>query len=86
MGFIQLLQSIFSNSPRQVEVLMLGLDNSGKTTILNHLKSGNNEETTVPTVGQNVDKFIAADFTFNTYDMSGQSWLSLYMSDNTDFR
>uniref|UniRef100_A0AC34Q6F3 ADP-ribosylation factor-like protein 6 n=1 Tax=Panagrolaimus sp. JU765 TaxID=591449 RepID=A0AC34Q6F3_9BILA len=73
MGFVQLLLSIFGNAPRQVEVIMLGLDNSGKTTILNRLKAAENPESTVPTVGQNVDKFVAADLTFNAYDMSGQS-------------
>ena len=74
MGFVKLLQNLFGNTPKNVEVLILGLDNSGKTTIVNRLKSSENLESgTVPTVGQNVDKFVAADLTFNTFDMSGQS-------------
>uniref|UniRef100_A0AC35GCR0 ADP-ribosylation factor-like protein 6 n=1 Tax=Panagrolaimus sp. PS1159 TaxID=55785 RepID=A0AC35GCR0_9BILA len=69
-----MLQNLFGNTPKQVEVLILGLDNSGKTTVVNRLKSSENLESgTVPTVGQNVDKFVAADLTFNTFDMSGQS-------------
>ena len=48
-----LIQSkIFKN--REMRILMLGLDNAGKTTILYKLKLGKTSKT-VPTVGFNVE-------------------------------
>uniref|UniRef100_A0A7E4VH90 ADP-ribosylation factor-like protein 6 n=1 Tax=Panagrellus redivivus TaxID=6233 RepID=A0A7E4VH90_PANRE len=73
MGFVNLLQNIFGNNPRSVQVLVLGLDNSGKTTVVNHLKNPQQADQAVPTVGQNVEKFVSHNLTFNTYDMAGQS-------------
>ena len=45
------LKSLFSTS--QIEVCMVGLENSGKTTLLNQLSLGD-PKFTVPTVGLNV--------------------------------
>lgn len=74
MGFIQALSSLFSGGSRQVDVLIVGLDNSGKSTILNQLKPPEAQSTNiVPTVGYTVERFTAANMTFTAYDMSGQS-------------
>jgi ADP-ribosylation factor-like protein 6 len=37
MGLFEILQSVFG-SRKEVRVLVVGLDNSGKSTIINHLK------------------------------------------------
>ena len=74
MGFLSALASLFGGGPRQVEILVLGLDNSGKTTILNQLKPPDAQATSiVPTVGYSVDKFSASNMSFSAFDMSGQS-------------
>lgn len=51
-------------------VIVVGLDNSGKTTIINHLKGQTNVEVT-PTIGYNVEKFTKNNFNFTIFDMSG---------------
>ncbi|KAL3079042.1 hypothetical protein niasHS_014824 [Heterodera schachtii] len=74
MGIFQTLSSFFTASGRQVEVLVLGLDNSGKTTFLNQLKPPETQSTNiVPTVGYSTEKFSAAGMLFTAYDMSGES-------------
>ncbi|CAK5073638.1 unnamed protein product [Meloidogyne enterolobii] len=74
MGLLKALSSLINNSGKPVDILVLGLDNSGKTTILNQLKPAETQSTSItPTVGYNVEKFSAAGMTFSAYDMSGQS-------------
>ena len=50
---------------------MLGLDAAGKTTILYHLKAGQNV-TTIPTVGFNVETVQYKNVKFNVWDVGGQ--------------
>ncbi|VEU22530.1 DEKNAAC103715 [Brettanomyces naardenensis] len=61
----------FLSRHREVRVLMLGLDNAGKTTILYKLKMGKAEET-VPTVGFNVETIRYRNLVMNTWDVGGQ--------------
>jgi len=56
---------------KQVRVLMLGLDNAGKTTILHHLKGDTNYES-IPTVGFNVETVKMRNITLNVWDVGGQ--------------
>lgn len=43
---------------KEVNVLVIGLNNSGKSTVINHFKNEENRATEiVPTVGFNVEKF-----------------------------
>uniref|UniRef100_A0A915CDJ6 Uncharacterized protein n=1 Tax=Parascaris univalens TaxID=6257 RepID=A0A915CDJ6_PARUN len=73
MGLLNQLSTIFGMSKKQVNILVLGLDNSGKTTILNQLKPPDAQTMqVVPTVGYNVDKFTSSNMSFSAYDMSGQ--------------
>ncbi|XP_032784164.1 ADP-ribosylation factor-like protein 6 isoform X1 [Daphnia magna] len=59
---------------KQANVLIVGLDNSGKSTVVQHLQSrGKRSEVTVPTIGFNVEKFQNAGLTLTAFDMSGQS-------------
>lgn len=54
-------------------MLVVGLDNSGKSTIMNHLKAvDERSHEIVPTVGFNVEKFQVKNLAFTAFDMSGQ--------------
>lgn len=54
-------------------VIVIGLDNSGKTSILNHLKNEDQKSLDiVPTVGFNVDKLKVNSLSITAFDMSGQ--------------
>lgn len=65
-----LMQSkIFKN--REMRILMLGLDNAGKTTILYKLKLGKTSKT-VPTVGFNVETVKHKNVSFAVWDCGGQ--------------
>lgn len=54
-----------------MRILMLGLDNAGKTTILYKLKLGKTS-TTVPTVGFNVETVKHKNVSFAVWDCGGQ--------------
>eukprot|EP00343_Euplotes_focardii_P003618 CAMPEP_0205811914 /NCGR_PEP_ID=MMETSP0205-20121125/16198_1 /ASSEMBLY_ACC=CAM_ASM_000278 /TAXON_ID=36767 /ORGANISM="Euplotes focardii, Strain TN1" /LENGTH=72 /DNA_ID=CAMNT_0053091729 /DNA_START=1 /DNA_END=219 /DNA_ORIENTATION=+ len=53
-------------------VLLLGLDNSGKTTLLYRMKNDDFEET-VPTIGLNIEEVVKEDFRMTLWDVSGKS-------------
>jgi ADP-ribosylation factor-like protein 6 len=58
MGFFDKLFSFFGFGRREVNVLVVGLNNSGKSTVLNHFKAEDQRSVDiVPTVGFNVEKF-----------------------------
>ncbi|XP_052204779.1 ADP-ribosylation factor 1 [Diospyros lotus] len=57
---------------RDVKILMLGLDASGKTTILYKLKLGD-VLTTVPTIGFNVEALAYRNISFTVWDVGGQA-------------
>ena len=58
----------------ECKLLLIGLDNSGKTTILSKLvnPTGSTSQVT-PTVGYNKQKFSRYGITFEVFDMSGES-------------
>jgi len=61
------------SSGKKVRILCVGLDNSGKTTIINYLKPKKMAAADiVPTVGFNVEEFEKAGLQFTIFDMSGQ--------------
>jgi ADP-ribosylation factor-like protein 6 len=73
MGILDKLLSLLSGKKREGNLLIIGLDNSGKTSIINFFKPTDcKTHTIVPTVGFNVDKFNAKGLNFTTFDMSGQ--------------
>lgn len=57
-----------------MKILMLGLDNAGKTTILYKLKL-NKIKTSAPTVGFNVETVSFRNVKFNMWDVGGQDRL-----------
>ena len=58
MGFLDRLSSMLGLRKKECNVLVVGLDNSGKSTLLNHFKPEEFQNANiVPTVGFNVEKF-----------------------------
>jgi ADP-ribosylation factor-like protein 6 len=72
MGFLDKLQKWLGLSKKEANILVVGLDNSGKTTIINRLKSSREQRDVVPTVGFSVEKFHNNTLSFTAFDMSGQ--------------
>ncbi|KAK2750052.1 ADP-ribosylation factor protein 3 [Onygenales sp. PD_40] len=87
---------LYATSKEEYSVLLLGLDNAGKTTLLNQIKAlflpsdPNNPAQqftgkTVPTVGQNVATIPLPDMYLKIWDIGGQIsmrglWQSYYSS------
>ncbi|KAL7983502.1 hypothetical protein Chor_000378 [Crotalus horridus] len=73
MGLFDKLASWLGLKKKEVHVLCLGLDNSGKTTIINKLKPYNAQaQDIVPTIGFSIEKFKTSSLSFTVFDMSGQ--------------
>lgn len=73
MGFFDKLSSWLGMKKKEINVLCIGLDNSGKTTIINKLKPEKAQaQDIVPTVGFTVEKFMSQSLNFTVFDMSGQ--------------
>ncbi|XP_034742120.1 ADP-ribosylation factor-like protein 6 isoform X3 [Etheostoma cragini] len=74
MGLLDKLSGWLGLRKKEVNVLCLGLDNSGKTTIINQLKPSHTQAPEiVPTIGFNIEKFKSSSLSFTVFDMSGQS-------------
>ena len=62
MGLFDKLTNILGIRKKECNVLVVGLDNSGKSTVLNHFKPEEYKNPDiVPTVGFNVEKFKSDD-------------------------
>ncbi|KAK6100978.1 ADP-ribosylation factor-like protein 6 [Brugia pahangi] len=73
MGLLSQISIALGVSRKQVNILMIGLDNSGKTTIINKMKKEEDRVTQItPTIGYTTEKFIFNNTTFLVHDMSGQ--------------
>ncbi|XP_019133096.1 ADP-ribosylation factor-like protein 6 [Larimichthys crocea] len=74
MGLLDKLSGWLGLRKKEVNILCLGLDNSGKTTIINQLKPSNTQgQEIVPTIGFNIEKFKSSSLSFTVFDMSGQT-------------
>ena len=71
--FSSLFDSLFGT--KELKVIMCGLDNAGKTTILYKLKLGE-VITTIPTIGFNVESVSYKNVTFTVWDVGGQDKIS----------
>ncbi|KAL8704752.1 MAG: hypothetical protein Q9201_002099 [Fulgogasparrea decipioides] len=84
---------LYATSKEEYSLLLLGLDNAGKTTLQSAIKSLYNTspnspaiaQKTVPTVGQNVSTIELADMYLKIWDIGGQLslrnlWKSYYAS------
>ena len=85
MGMLQsMIQWAFAG--KKANILILGLDASGKTTLLYRLKT-NETNRTIPTIGFNVEEIQYGRLTFTCFDIGGQDkirrlWHNYYA--NTD--
>lgn len=61
----------------EIRILILGLDNAGKTTLLYRLKIGE-VVTTIPTIGFNVESVTYKNLNFNVWDLGGQTSIRPY--------
>ena len=73
--FSSLFSRLFGR--KEVRILILGLDNAGKTTILYRLQV-DEPVTTVPTIGFNVETLQYKNIKFQVWDLGGQSSIRPY--------
>lgn len=60
------------NSAKKSNIIIVGLDNSGKTTLINTLKPKSKQELDLAaTVGFKVENFSRQNINFTVFDMSG---------------
>lgn len=58
MGLLDKLVHYLGLKKKEVKILVVGLNNSGKSTVVNNLKLDENKvNEIVPTLGLNIDKF-----------------------------
>ncbi|CAM9240287.1 ADP-ribosylation factor-like protein 6 [Lampetra fluviatilis] len=73
MRLLERLASWLGVRRRELHVVCVGLDNSGKTTVVNQLKPlSAQSQDIVPTIGFSVEKFTTASLSLTVFDMSGQ--------------
>lgn len=85
-GLLALLRKLRSAPEKEVRILLLGLDNAGKTTILKQLASEEVAQVT-PTAGFNIKSVISDGFKLNVWDIGGQQKIRPYWKnyfENTD--
>merc|ERR1712226_406216 len=86
MGLLSLLRKLKSAPDRELRILLLGLDNAGKTTLLKNLASEDISHIT-PTQGFNIKSVQASGFKLNVWDIGGQRKIRPYWKnyfENTD--
>ncbi|CAA6670297.1 unnamed protein product [Spirodela intermedia] len=78
MGIVfgRILGSIFGN--REARILVLGLDNAGKTTILYRLQMGEVVSTIQVAIGFNVETVQYNNIKFQVWDLGGQTSIRPY--------
>jgi len=71
--------SLFSRlwSKKEIRILILGLDNAGKTTLLFRLKLGE-VVSTMPTIGFNMESVTYKNLNLNVWDLGGQTSIRPY--------
>merc|ERR1712060_493993 len=85
MGLLQLLRNL-KKDDQEYRILMLGLDNSGKTTALKQL-AGEDVTHITPTQGFNIKSVQKSGFKLNVWDIGGQKHIRPYWKNyyqNTD--
>ncbi|SAM07644.1 hypothetical protein [Absidia glauca] len=69
-SILEWLRSLFFKT--EMELTLVGLQNSGKTTLVNVIASGQFMEDTIPTVGFNMRKVTKGNVTMKLWDIGGQ--------------
>lgn len=70
MGFLKLIKK-FKAKEKEIRVLTLGLDNSGKTTIIKKILNKNVDNIS-PSMGFEINTYIYNDKSINIWDIGGQ--------------
>jgi len=76
MSFFSKLFSFLSKKKKRTKIIFCGLDNAGKSTILNYLKPKKHQKLAkdiTPTVGYTTELFSLNSLDFEAFDMSGGS-------------
>lgn len=85
MGFFTSIKKLFSKQ-QKVSILVVGLDNSGKSTLINYLKPESRQTLDIaPTVGFSTERFEVLGMDVTCIDMSGEGkyrglWEDYYSS------
>ncbi|VTJ76970.1 Hypothetical predicted protein [Marmota monax] len=85
-GLLSILRKLKSVPDQEVRILLLGLDNAGKTTLLKQLASEDISHIT-PTQGFNIKSVQSQGFKLNVWDIGGQRKIRPYWRnyfENTD--
>lgn len=85
-GLLSILRKLRAAPEKELRLLLLGLDNAGKTTILKTLASEDITHIT-PTAGFNIKSVISDGFKLNVWDIGGQRKIRPYWKnyfENTD--
>ncbi|KAJ8025466.1 ADP-ribosylation factor-like protein 3 [Holothuria leucospilota] len=86
MGLLELLRKLKASPSHEIRVLLLGLDNAGKTTILKSL-AGEEVSKVTPTQGFNIKSVKQEKWNLNVWDIGGQRNIRPYWRnyfENTD--
>ncbi|XP_026032704.1 ADP-ribosylation factor-like protein 3 isoform X2 [Astatotilapia calliptera] len=86
MGLLSILRRLKQAPEQEVRLLLLGLDNAGKTTVLKQLAAEDISHIT-PTQGFNIKSVQSAGFKLNVWDIGGQRKIRPYWRnyfENTD--
>ena len=67
------LDSFVNHFYKPTSIIILGLDNAGKTQILYCMKLGQSISNTIPTLGFNIEEISYKNLTFKAWDIGGQS-------------
>ncbi|KAJ9443452.1 ADP-ribosylation factor-like protein 8 [Diplonema papillatum] len=57
---------------QEMELTLVGLQNAGKTTLLNVICDGKAKESTIPTIGLNIRKISKGNISIKLWDIGGQ--------------
>ncbi len=76
MGLLTILKKVKSKE-KEVRLLILGLDNAGKTTILRKF-SGEDIDKIEPTLGFNIKTLEHRSYKLNCWDVGGQRTIRAY--------
>ncbi|XP_012566936.1 ADP-ribosylation factor-like protein 3 isoform X1 [Hydra vulgaris] len=86
MGLLDLIRKMKQKNKKELRILLLGLDNAGKTTILKSLASEDISHVT-PTQGFNIKSVQSQGILLNVWDIGGQKTIRSYWRnyfENTD--
>jgi ADP-ribosylation factor-like protein 3 len=78
MGLLSILKKM-KKDEKEARILMLGLDNAGKTTVLKKL-SEEDISHIMPTQGFNIKSLVHEGFKLNVWDIGGQKTIRPYWS------